>query len=239
MERFSALLVLCAGNSPVTGEFPAQRSVTRSFDIFFDLCLNKRLSKQSWGWRFETPSCSLWRHCNDLTILFKMGTDPVQSSWDLKVDIKINIDHKANAKYVPYGRLDIRKFSAKIPRPNLWYYIQIFVKNSHSVHIYEKFEALFNWDKKMFLMYLKVYWKHWHFAINCTDRTGRYVVYLSCALHIFTPLFSITVILESGGVIARTTFPSSIALVIVNMSVARGSFHVATIVFLPQFLYVY
>ena len=45
METFSALLALCAGNSPVTGEFPAQRPVTRSFDILFDLRLNKRLSK--------------------------------------------------------------------------------------------------------------------------------------------------------------------------------------------------
>ena len=46
------------------GEFPAQRPVTRSFDVFFDLRLNKRLSKQSRGWWFETPSWSLWRHCN-------------------------------------------------------------------------------------------------------------------------------------------------------------------------------
>ena len=48
-----------------TGEFPSQRPVRRSFDDFFDLGLNKRLSKQSWGWWFETPSCSLWRHRND------------------------------------------------------------------------------------------------------------------------------------------------------------------------------
>ena len=61
---FSALLAFCAGNSPVTGEFPTQRPVTRSFDVFFDLRLNKQLSKQSWGWWFETPSRSLWRHCN-------------------------------------------------------------------------------------------------------------------------------------------------------------------------------
>ena len=54
---------LC-GSSPATGEFPAQRPVTRSFDVFFDLCINKRLSKQSWGWWFETLSWSLWRHCN-------------------------------------------------------------------------------------------------------------------------------------------------------------------------------
>ena len=39
METFSALLAICAGNSPVPGEFPAQRPVTRSFDVFFDLRL--------------------------------------------------------------------------------------------------------------------------------------------------------------------------------------------------------
>ena len=41
METFSALLAFCAGNSPVTGELPAQRPVTRSLDVFFDLRLNK------------------------------------------------------------------------------------------------------------------------------------------------------------------------------------------------------
>ena len=56
METLSALLAICAGNPPVPGEFPAQRPVTRSFDVFFDLCLNKR-------W-FETLSRPLWRHCN-------------------------------------------------------------------------------------------------------------------------------------------------------------------------------
>ena len=69
METFSVLLALCAENWPVTGEFPTQRPATRSFDAFFDLRLNKRLSKQSWGWWFEMPSCSLWRHCNVLQSL--------------------------------------------------------------------------------------------------------------------------------------------------------------------------
>ena len=64
METFSALLAICAGNSPVPDEFPSQRPVARSFDVFFDLRLNKRLSKQSWGWWFETLPCPLWRHCN-------------------------------------------------------------------------------------------------------------------------------------------------------------------------------
>ena len=45
-------------------EFPAQRPVMRSFDVFLDLRPNKRLSKQPWGWWFETPSWSLWRQCN-------------------------------------------------------------------------------------------------------------------------------------------------------------------------------
>ena len=46
MEPFSALLAIYAGNSPVSGEFPAQRPVTRSIDVFFDLRLNKLLNKQ-------------------------------------------------------------------------------------------------------------------------------------------------------------------------------------------------
>ena len=65
METFSASLALCAGNSPVTGEFPKQRPLTRSFDVFFDLRLNKPLGKQSWGRWFETPLRSLWRYCNE------------------------------------------------------------------------------------------------------------------------------------------------------------------------------
>ena len=43
--------------------FSAQRPVTRSLDVFFHLRLNKRLSKQSSGWWFETPPRPLWRHC--------------------------------------------------------------------------------------------------------------------------------------------------------------------------------
>ena len=65
METFSALLAICAGNSPVPGEIPAQRPETRSFDVFFDLRLNQRLSKQSWGWWFETLPRPFWRHSNE------------------------------------------------------------------------------------------------------------------------------------------------------------------------------
>ena len=62
IDTFFALLAFCAGHSPVTGEFPSQRPVTRSFD----LRLNKRLSKQLWGWWFETPRRYLWRQRNVL-----------------------------------------------------------------------------------------------------------------------------------------------------------------------------
>ena len=64
METISALLALCAGNSPVPGEFPPQRPVTRNFDISLISAFNKQLSKSSWGWWFKTPSRPLWRLCN-------------------------------------------------------------------------------------------------------------------------------------------------------------------------------
>ena len=68
METFPRYWPLCGKFTGHQGDrwiwFPAQRPVTRSFDIFFDLRLNKRLSKQSRRRRFETPSLSLWRHCN-------------------------------------------------------------------------------------------------------------------------------------------------------------------------------
>ena len=69
LECSPAMMMSPNGNifrvtGPLCGEFTTQRPVTRSFDVFFDLRLNKRLSKQPWGWWFETPSLSLWRHCN-------------------------------------------------------------------------------------------------------------------------------------------------------------------------------
>ena len=77
METFSALLALCEGNSPVTGEFPTQRPVTLSFDVFFDLSMNKWLSKQSRRWWFDTTSRPLWRHRNGE----HWAAKPTQLSW--------------------------------------------------------------------------------------------------------------------------------------------------------------
>ena len=99
METFSALLALCAGNSPVTGEFHSQRPVTPSFDVFFDLRLNKWLSKQWWGWWFEMPSHPLWLHCNE-------GMSVLGMSFEQFVSRDITIDSQWN------GNVIIRKFSS-------------------------------------------------------------------------------------------------------------------------------
>ena len=74
MRNWSTMLTASNGNifrdtgllcGEFTGEFPSQRSAMRSFDIFFDLCLNKRLKKTSRRRWFETPSRLLWHHCTD------------------------------------------------------------------------------------------------------------------------------------------------------------------------------
>ena len=79
VETFSVLLCPCAGNSPVTGEFPSQRPMTWSFDAFFVLRLNKWLSKQSRRRWLETPSRSLCRHCIEMCTNTPMVSS---SSWE-------------------------------------------------------------------------------------------------------------------------------------------------------------
>ena len=97
MEIFSAFLAIYAENSQVTGEFSTQRPVTRSFGVFFDARLNKRLSKQSWVWWFETLTRSLWRHCNvftssDITGVSRRPNDP-------------NEDLRAGSRYQGQGQV--------------------------------------------------------------------------------------------------------------------------------------
>ena len=83
METYSALLALCARNSPVTGEFPSQRPVTRSFDDFFDQLLNKQLSEKTRRRWFETLKRSLWRHCVEPS----RYTQQVEGSMDLLIAV--------------------------------------------------------------------------------------------------------------------------------------------------------
>ena len=90
------------------GEFPTQRPVTRSFDVFFDLRLNKRLSKQPWGWWFETPSWSLWRQCN--------------GGWQVKASLQSMCAHGLSSRHVCMYRWTM--IGVRWPRPcqpsSLW-----------------------------------------------------------------------------------------------------------------------
>ena len=79
METFSALLAICAGNSPVSGEFPAQRPLTRNFDVCFDLRLNKQLSKQH-----EAGDLRRYRGNYDVTVMLQPLSRNIQGELDLR-----------------------------------------------------------------------------------------------------------------------------------------------------------
>ena len=68
------------------------------------------------------------------------GTIPeiFRNYFQINADVHDHNLRNANDLYVPYGRLDIRKFSIKIAGANLWNYLPSFVKNSQSIHIFKK-----------------------------------------------------------------------------------------------------
>ena len=134
-KAFSTFLAFCAGNSPVTGEFPTQRPVTWSFNVFIDLHLNQQLSKQGRHWWFETPSCSLWRHCNGTpmihTIPLHQGVvytcyiGPCYTrTFNHELKIKFNtLRQRQNGRYFPDDFFKCIFLNAKI-----WYPIKISLK---------------------------------------------------------------------------------------------------------------
>ena len=87
MESFSALLAICAGNSPVVGEFPAQRPVMRSFDVFFDLHLNN-------GWVNNGEAGDLRRlgaHY-DVAVMYEViSQDEIHIGWPFKLVVSAMI----------------------------------------------------------------------------------------------------------------------------------------------------
>ena len=135
METFSALLALCVGNLPVTGEFPSQRPVTRSFDVFFHLCLNKRLSKQSWDWWFETPSCSLWRHCYDVPpiryhfakspFLLQVGSKITVNAANIVLFSTITHSVVTSHYFLPIHRWHINHLRTELHRGNMKVYLYL------------------------------------------------------------------------------------------------------------------
>ena len=73
METFSALLALCEGNHRSLADSPYKKKpVMRSFDVFFDLRLNKRWTDNRDSSDYYTPSRSLWHHCNVMTYVRKV-----------------------------------------------------------------------------------------------------------------------------------------------------------------------
>ena len=97
-ETFSASLDLCNAfcevNPPITGGLHSQRPVRRSFDVFFDVPRNKRLSKQSKCWWFGTPRRSLWRHCEVKSSILESQRNMIKiltigSSCNLNINIEV------------------------------------------------------------------------------------------------------------------------------------------------------
>ena len=120
METFSALVAICVGNSPVPGEFPAQRPVTRNFDVFSDLHLNKRLSKQSWGWWFETLSRPLWRHCNERICVDAIHTgvshSPTRTGWEAQQKLPVYNIIAESVRYKQMLLINMMQFKAYYPK---------------------------------------------------------------------------------------------------------------------------
>ena len=162
METFSPLLAICAGNSPVPGEFPAQRPMTRTFDVFFDLRLNKRLSKQSRGWWFETPSRSLWRQRNgklcDKTYAFFYQ----QVMWS-RISIVLLVTHIVFVHgldiTIVWRKNDIGKES----------FVPILIVQC-LIHIYPPIQ---NTDRKIYVHTIVNYTLNWVIWIRTLMRNGR------------------------------------------------------------------
>ena len=104
MESFSALLAFCAGNSPVTGEFPSQRPVTRSFDVSFHLHPNKPLSKQSWAGdlrRHRAHYHVIVMEMHEI-VLFTPGVifaNPNRSKWSFAMYFYVYFDYTSENSY--------------------------------------------------------------------------------------------------------------------------------------------
>ena len=166
------------------GELPTQRPVTLSFDVFFDQRLNQRLSKQPWGWWFETPSWSLWRQSNE-TKVNKLNDNGVWVSslsfkifWEFRIlSVQIQVEC---SKHLSFRDL-------KFPMPYLEYFVcivhrqersfltdeWIFLKNTQAseTKIYISF-ALFRLSLRLSL-YMHTYDIHWNHGYVYKHQTGK------------------------------------------------------------------
>ena len=92
MDTLSALLAISAGNSPVPGEFPAQRPVTRSFDFFSDLRLN---------WVNNREAGDLKRHRAHYDVTVMLGLENREMAYiDLKWRYKSTFSYPYIINYI-------------------------------------------------------------------------------------------------------------------------------------------
>ena len=133
METFSMLLAICEGNPPVTIGFHSRRPMTWNFEVFFDVCLNKRLRKISRHRWFEMPSRSLWCHCNAPSYFLNQCWHLVNTilrnklQWNLSNDYDKKQKQKKNPTFSckeMHLKISICKMSAILSWPQ-------FVKSNH------------------------------------------------------------------------------------------------------------
>ena len=174
------------------GEFPSQRPVTRSFVVFFDLRLNKRLSKQLWGWWFEKQSRSLWRHCNDANVGVMSTCDTwnscfcddhiVLATWYLLLIINMVLDRETLFLSTLQGDLISNDKNALIGY-HLIFSVRI-VTNICDVNWGEKF-TLWTAQTNPFWVLVEQYSYPSHFNKSIFLRNNRRFWYRKCWIHKF------------------------------------------------------
>ena len=82
-DAISALLALCEGHSPVTGEFPSRRALVLSF-----IC--------AWtnGWVNNRKAGDLWRHCADYDVIVMYKRVTMKSIFCVFVFRQVGQNHK-------------------------------------------------------------------------------------------------------------------------------------------------
>ena len=114
------------------GEFPAQRPMARSLMFSVISALIKRLSKNSWGWWFETPSPSLWRHCNVILAF------PLKDIW-----CKMSDDAHGSIGRSYYSRINTLLHNWRWLIKLFYYHSESAIKPGRSNHMADSFETIF------------------------------------------------------------------------------------------------
>ena len=120
----------------LTGGFPSQRPVTRNFDVFFDLHLNKLLSKQSRRRWYETPSRSL-------CIASQIGENPVQFRYPQSIFLLANHTSRKHVSYPTCSPRPPTRLYDSLSFPQTFVLIRPPVPHPHIPDVFEKDKMLF------------------------------------------------------------------------------------------------